>query len=660
MTKKEAKERILKLRSELEHHRYLYHVLDRQEISDAAWDSLKNELARLEAQFPDLVTSDSPTQRVGGQPLPAFKQVAHQQPMLSLHDVFDQQEIQAWETRNKKIVRSDFDYFVELKVDGVAVALIYRDGRLAQAATRGDGRTGEDVTHNIRTVEAIPLNLRQKIAGRVEIRGEVYILKSDFDALNEQRKKAGLPIFANPRNIAAGSIRQLDPAKAAERSLRFFAWEITSGVDISTREQEYTKLQSLGFPVPPDAKLHRNLNEVMSQAAAEDSRRLRRPFQVDGLVVKVNDLSLARRLGVAGKAPRGSVAYKFTAEEATTVVEDIVVQVGRTGALTPVAHLRPVRVAGTTVSRATLHNADEIKRKDVRVDDTVIIHKAGDIIPEVSRVLTKLRPANTTPFKMPRRCPVCGSKITKDKDGVVWRCLNTDCFSQQRERLIHAVGQAGFDIEGLGEKIVELLLQEGLIEQAPDIWQLTVGDLLALPGFAAKSAGNLIAEINKHKKIELNRLLVALSIPHVGAVTAQDLASHFQTLDNLIAASPEQLEAIDGIGAKSARIIAQWLAKKSTKQLIEQYRAAGITIEKQKPAGRLSGKTFVFTGSLGNLTRAEAKQRIQALGGRVAASVGADVDYVVVGEDPGSKAKKASALGLKTISPQEFSNLIAE
>ncbi len=658
MTKQQAKLRINKLRQEIEHHRYLYHVLDKQEISDAALDSLKNELEQLEGQFPDLVTPDSPTQRVGGVPLPKFTQVEHRTPMLSLQDVFDAEGLTAWQQRNQKIIAAPYQYFVELKVDGVAVALIYEDGRLVQAATRGDGQTGEDVTQNIKTIEAIPLTLRRPVRGRLEVRGEIYLLKVDFEAMNSRRQAQGQPLFANPRNIAAGSIRQLDPAMARARPLRFFAWEITSRDNIKTRAAEYARLQELGFPVPPDAQLTADLKGIFKLAVEEEKKRLKRPFLVDGLVIKINDLPVAERLGVVGKAPRGSIAYKFAAEEATTLVENIVVQVGRTGALTPVAHLRPVRVAGTTVSRATLHNADEIKRKDIRVGDTVIVRKAGDIIPEVKQALVKLRPAQTKPFKMPKKCPVCGSGVVREKDGVVIRCTNPNCFSQQRERLLQVVGQAAFDIEGLGEKIIEQLLNEGLIEQPPDLWRLTAGDLLNLEGFATRSADKLVQEIQSHKSIPLSRFLVALSIPQVGIVTAQDLAYAFRTIDNLWKAKAEELEAVEGIGDKSAPLIANFFRQKSTRDLIKQYQKVGITILKTAPAGKLFGQTFVFTGSLGEMSRAEAKQRVQALGGRVAASVGANVDIVVIGTDPGSKAKQAAKLGIKTISPRQFMSMI--
>lgn len=658
MTKKEAQARIVALRKEISHHRYLYHVRDTQEISDAALDSLKNELEKLEQQFPELVTSSSPTQRVGGKALEKFKQVSHSTRMLSLVDGFSEEDIAGWEQRNQKIIPDTYKYFVELKIDGVAVALIYKDGELSVAATRGDGNVGEDVTHSVRTIEAIPLQLRKKVSGTVEVRGEVYMLKKDFEAMNKQRTKENLPVYANPRNIAAGSIRQLDPSVAASRPLRFFAWEITSGADSSTRQEEYELLQELGFPVPPDAKLFSTKKEIASYIAREEKRRLSYPFQVDGLVIKINDLNISNRLGIVGKAPRGSLAYKFAAEEATTVVEDIVVQVGRTGALTPVAHLRPVRVAGTTVSRATLHNADEIARKDVRVGDTVIIRKAGDIIPEVVEVLPGMRPKDAKKFQMPKKCPVCDSPVTKDQDGVVIRCTNSNCFSQQRERIIHAVSRQAFDIDGLGEKIVEHLLQENLISDIPDLWELEADELAELEGFGDILANKLVTQIKSRATIGLPQFLVAIGIPQVGVVTAQDIARHFHTLKHIQQATAAEFDEIEGIADKVAQAIYDFFQKQSTRHLLEAFQKAGVKVRQEKGGGKLAGKTFVFTGSLGEMTRDEAKQAVQRLGGRVASDVGEKVSYVVVGEDPGSKARKAQQLGVLVLTPAEFLKMI--
>lgn len=660
MTKGEAKKRIAALRDEINHHRYLYHVLDKQEISDAANDSLKKELEDLEQEFPDLITPDSPTQRVGGEPLDIFEEVPHAQRMLSLTDAFSGEDLDAWETRNKKIIPGSFEYFVQLKIDGVAISLIYEDGVLKTAATRGDGFIGEDVTHNIRTIDAVPLTLRKKHTGTVEVRGEVYMRKDDFEKMNAGRKAKGLELFANPRNVSAGSIRQLDPKLAAERPLRFFAWEITRGVPIATREEEYNLLSELGFPTPPESKLFNSIKEVESYIAKAEEKRLKHPFQVDGLVVKVNDLAISSRLGVVGKAPRGSIAYKFAAEEATTVVEDITVQVGRTGVLTPVAHLKPVLVAGTTVSRATLHNADEIKRKDIRVGDTVIIHKAGDIIPEIVRVLPKLRKKGAKAFVFPKKCPMCHSSVTRDSDGVFYRCENKACFPVQREKILHAVSDAAFGIEGLGEKIIEQLLQEGLVSDAADLWSLTVGDLVPLEKFADTKAQKIVDEIASHKEIALHRFLVALSIPQVGAITAQDIAQEFKNLNKIQSATKEEFLEVDGIGGKVAKEIVAFFTSKDTHNLLKKYDEAGIHIQSFKGGGALSGKKFLFTGSLGDMTRDEAKQLVQAKGGKVASGVGKELDYIVVGKDPGSKAKKAKELGVVELTPGEFKKMMSK
>lgn len=650
--------RIEKLRQEIDHHRYLYHVLDKQEISDAALDSLKDELLKLEQEHPDLVTADSPTQRVGGQALPQFKQVQHSSRMLSLNDAFEIEDLEKWETRNKKIVAGDYEYFVQLKIDGVAVSLIYEDGQFIQGATRGDGFTGEDVTHNLKTIEAIPLRLNKKHSGRLEVRGEVYVLKKDFEKMNQKRAKVGEALFANPRNIAAGSIRQLDPAMARARPLRFFAWEITSGVSLVSREMEYDMLREFGFATPPESNVLSDILAVENHIKKLEPCSRDFPFWVDGLVIKINDLALYQRLGIIGKAPRGAIAFKFPAEEATTVVEDIVVQVGRTGALTPVAHLKPVHVAGTTVSRATLHNADEIARKDIRIGDTVIIRKAGDIIPEVVKVLPVLRPEGAKPFRMPAECPICHSAVERTEAGIVWRCTNSNCFSQQRERILHAISRPAFDIEGLGDKIVEQLLQEGLIKNLPDLWHLEEGDVLPLEGFAEKSAEKLVSAIQARKKIALHRFLLALSIPGVGVVTAQDIARTFKKLSIVVNATAADFEAINGIGEKMATEIAAFFASTDTKKILDDFKAIGIKIETEKSGGPLEGKSFVFTGTMEGMSRDEAKQKVISLGGSVASTVGKGVNYVVVGADAGSKEAKARALGLKILFPAEFKTLV--
>ncbi len=658
MTRDQAVQRLKKLRLEINRHRYLYHVKDTQEISDGALDALKHELETIESAYPDLITSDSPTQRIGGKALTQFKQVPHKTRMLSLQDAFSWEELIQWEERNQKFIPSIFEYFVELKIDGVAVTLIYQDGTFSQAATRGDGLTGEDVTHNLRTIQDIPLTLSLPAKGRVEIRGEVYMLKKDFTDFNRRRIKNGEKEYANPRNFAAGSIRQLDPKLTARRPLRFYAWEITSGGKVTTRQKEYQLLRKLGFPVPPEAKLYRTLKSLWLYLEKEEKKRLHRPFLVDGAVIKVNNLELSQRLGIVGKAPRGSIAYKFSAEEATTIVEDIAIQVGRTGALTPVAHLRPIQIAGTTVSRATLHNADEIKRKDIRIGDTVVIHKAGDIIPEIVKVLPRLRPRGAKPFKMPAKCPVCRQAVVKEKEGVLYRCANERCFPMIRERIRHAVGRSGFDIAGLGENIIEQLLQAGLIKDPADLWQLKTGDLLTLPHFAEKKATNLFYEIQAIKKITLARFIIALGVPNVGAVTAQDLAGEFHAIEKLKMASKQKLLAIDGIGDKVADGIIDFFRSKDTLALLNKYTKNGLVVMRTKSSGRLHGKTFLFTGSIPGMTREEAKHRVQTAGGKIASEVGKNVSFIVIGDKPGNKVKRAQELNIQTLTVKSFMKMI--
>lgn len=654
------KERVAKLRHEINHHRYLYHVLDRQEISDDALDSLKKELADLERQYPELVIPTSPTQRVGGQPLPQFSQVRHRMPMLSLEDAFTQEDLQRWQKRNQKIVAQPTDYFTQLKIDGLAVSLIYQNGYFVQGATRGNGQVGEDVTVNLKTIEAIPLQLRQPFSGRLEVRGEVYMTKKDFTALNERRKAKNLPLFANPRNASAGSIRQLDPRLTAQRPLKFFAWEITQGLDVKTRQQEAVNLRELGFPVPPGSHEFTDLSQVWQFLQKEADQKNRYAFWVDGVVIKVSSKAVYQQLSVVGKAPRGAIAFKFPAEETTTVVEDITVQVGRTGALTPVAHLKPTLLAGSTVSRASLHNFEELARKDVRLGDTVIIRKAGDIIPEIVKVLPKLRPAHRQPFRPPRRCPVCRSPLTQDSDGVIVRCTNPSCFSQQRERLVHVTGKSGFDIDGLGEKIIDQLLQESIIKEGPDLWELKPGDLIDLPGFAEKKANKIIKAIQSKKHITFARFIIALGIPHVGLTTAQDLADAFRNLTQLQRTNLEKLKSIAGIGEVTTKAIADFLASRPTQRLIERYKKVGVKIIYEQTTGPLKNKTFIFTGSMPDLTREEATERVISQGGKVASSLSKKVDYVVIGTEAGQKAEAAKKLGLTILSPQEFLSLMKQ
>ena len=526
MNKKEDKKRIAKLRQVINHNNYLYHVLDTPEINDAAFDSLKHELSKLEEQYPDLITLDSPTQRVSGQALDKFKKVKHKKRMLSLEDIFYQEELEAWQERIQKLVPSQkLDYFTELKIDGFAITLIYKNGIFFQGATRGDSRIGEDVTQNLKTIKSIPLKLeiRQSFPnkeidkkareflekGEIEVRGEVYMTKSAFKKVNEDRMKNKLPLYANPRNTAAGSIRQLDSKIAASRKLDFLSYDLVTDLGQETHEQEHQILRALGFKTSKEKGLD-SIKRIVEFKEEINKIRNRLAYQIDGLVISVNNNVILKKLGVVGKAPRGMIAYKFPAEETTTIVKDIVVQVGRTGALTPVAILKPIRLGGVSITRATLHNDDEIKRLDVKIGDTVIIQRAGDVIPDIVKVIKKLRTNNEKKFNMPKKCPACGSKIIRKKGEVVYRCTNLECGSIQRKRIMHFVSRKAFNIDGIGPQIVNQLMDEGLISDPSDLFLLKYGDLVSLERFAEKSANNLIESIEKSKEIPLDKFIIRL------------------------------------------------------------------------------------------------------------------------------------------------------
>ncbi|MFH1236413.1 MAG: NAD-dependent DNA ligase LigA [Parcubacteria group bacterium] len=686
MNKRDAQARIEKLRTEINHHRYLYHVLDKQEISDAALNSLKHELQLLEEQFPDLITPDSPTQRVGGTPLDEFKKVRHGVRMLSLNDVFSAEETASWVERIQKIVPGrTLDFFGEVKMDGLAVSLLYRKGTLVRASTRGDGAIGEDVTQNIKTIEAIPLILefasRQvgssavlgtfgKSASQksrpwpelIEIRGEVYMLKSVFEKLNEDLKKVNMPVFANPRNAAAGSVRQLDSKVTVKRKLSFMAYDLVTDLGQKTHQESHRLLEALGFKAGTNNEHLSNDNAIEQYHEQIGKIRSKLPYWTDGIVVTVNSIATFRELGVVGKAPRGSIAYKYPAEQATTVVEDIQVQVGRTGALTPVAHLKPVQVAGSTVSRATLHNMDEIGRLGVKIGDTVIIQKAGDIIPDVVQVLSKLRTGKERAFHMPGRCPVCKSPVVRKKGEVAYYCSNKSCYAQLHESLRHFVSRQAFDIDGLGPKILEQLARADLVKSSPDLFLLTEADLEPLERFAEKSAENLVKAIQASKNVSFTRFIYSLGIRHVGEETAIALASHFKTLDKLIDASHEQLDSISDVGGVVAKSIYEFFKEKDNRRLIGKLIGSGIHIQRVQPTahitGALAGKKIVVTGTLTSLSREEAKERIRRAGGDWVTSVSKNTDYAVVGENPGSKFEKAKLLGVKVIDEKEFTKLL--
>ncbi|MEK7649258.1 MAG: NAD-dependent DNA ligase LigA [Patescibacteria group bacterium] len=687
MEKSEAKKRIEKLRTTIEHHRYLYHVLDTQEISDSALDSLKHELFLLEQRFPDLVTPTSPTQRVGGSVLEGFQKVQHRFPMLSLEDIFSPDELDDWHNRLVRITHTveKAHYYAEIKMDGLAVSLRYEDGILVQGATRGDGKVGEDVTQNLKTIEAIPLSLRKSseqeisrmcrtvhgdcheralkkrltdLKGTIEIRGEVCMSKKTFDGLNKAQVQANRPLFANPRNAAAGSIRQLDPSIAASRKLDFIGYALMDEEQfgITTHEQAHEVMKLLGIKVNHFNAYCSTLADVKKYHDDIERKRDHLPHWTDGVVVVVNDNILVAKLGVAGKAPRGMIAYKFAAQQGTTVIEHVHFQVGRTGALTPVATLRPVALGGTTVSHATLHNVDEIHRLDVRIGDTVIIEKAGDIIPKVVRVVKELRTGNEQVIHIPHTCPICDSPVVRDPQEVALYCSNKKCFAQEKERIIHFVSKKGFDIDGLGEKIVEQLISAGLVRSASDLFTLCSGDLEPLEHFGEKSAHNLIESIEKSKSIEFPKFLYALGIFHVGEETASDLAKHYRTIADLQKASREELERIENIGSVVAQSIHEYFSDTHTTQLMKELMDCGVRIKQIHTAHSqtMKGLTFVLTGELESLSRDQAKESIRQRGGTVASSVSNKTDYVVVGREPGSKYDKAKKLGIATLDEKQF------
>ena len=670
MSRGDAVERAAKLRELINDYRYNYHVLNKSIMSEAAADSLKHELSQIEAEHPDLITPDSPTQRVAGEPLPGFKKIQHSGRMLSLNDVFDETELRAWVTRTAKLAGSEkFDFFADLKMDGLACALVYQDGALSQGVTRGDGYVGEDVTANIRTIESIPLRLRQAkgseafLKGRTEIRGEIVMYKDQFAKLNEEREKQGLPKFANPRNLAAGTIRQLDPKLVAGRPLEFHAYDMLreNPDETPTNDFIYKTIRELGLITNPQAKKLDSIDEVLEFTKIWEDKRKQLPFNTDGLVIKINDRKLQARLGVVGKAPRGAVAFKYPAEQATTKVKDIFVSIGRTGAATPVAMLEPVVVAGSTVQMATLHNEGEIQRKDIRIGDTVIVQKAGDVIPEVVEPLVKLRDGSERKFVMPTHCPDCNTKLAKAKETeAVWRCPNEHCPSRAWKRVEHFASKAALDIDGLGEKNVIALIDAGLIRDPADLYILKKEDVLKLDRFAEISAGKLVKAIADKKHPSLPRFIYGLGIRHAGVQTAIDLASRFHGLDNLSKATIDELSEVEGVGEVVAEAIVEWFEQPSNQELLQKFEKYGVQPEKAEAVhGPLSDKNFVVTGSLDSMSREEAAERIRALGGTFQSSVGNDTDYLVVGANVGeSKLKKARDLGTKQIDEQEFLKLL--
>lgn len=660
--------RVEGLRKTVAHHDHLYHTLDTPEISDAAYDSLLEELNKLEEQYPELASSTSPTQRAGGAPLEKFEKVEHAHRQWSFADVFDSEGLKKWDDRVKRLARehgfsdTDVDYVCELKIDGLKAVLTYKKGKFVLGATRGDGRIGENVTENLKTIRTIPLQLQEKVD--VVAVGEVWLPKSELARINKSREKEGQAVFANVRNAGAGSIRQLDPRVTASRKLEVFAYDIEdiSGESITTQFEELERLGKLGFKTNEYFVRCASIDEVEEFYTAWAKKKDKQEYEVDGVVVKVNSRAIQEALGYTGKSPRWGVAYKFPAEQVTTVVEDIKLQVGRTGVLTPVAHLRPVRVAGSVVSRATLHNEDEIKRLDVRIGDTVVLQKAGDVIPDIVKVLTDLRTGKEKAFVFPKRVPECGGdgQIERVPGQAAWRCVSKDSAAQLKRRLEHFVSRKAFNIDGLGEKIVDVFVDEGLVSSFDDIFTLRRGDLLALPRFAETSVDNLLEAIDRSKKIPLSRFIFALGISQVGEETAYDLAEVFGSLERLMDADESTLEAIEGVGGIVAHEIVSWFTNTENKKMLEHLlKEVQIKSEESKRGDALTGKTFVLTGSLEQLTRDEAKQRIKEQGGNVSSSVSRNTSFVVAGDDPGSKYDEAQELGVPTLSEQEFLKMLS-
>jgi len=658
MTKSEAQARIAKLRETINKHRYAYHVLDRSTMSESALDSLKHELYKLEQEFPELVTSDSPTQRVGGKPLAKFAKVRHVAPMLSMEDVFSPEEFAAWVRRLQKLSGvGEIAFFCMPKIDGLAISIVYEDGFLKSAATRGDGRVGEDVTQNVRTIETVPTELRGKWKrpGVIEVRGEVYFPVKEFEKMNTALKQRGEETFANPRNAAAGAVRQLDPNITFSRPLAFAAWDLVSDVGQQSQHDEWILLEEMGFTAAPYSALKLNEDSVQAFWNRILAERDALDFWIDGIVVRVNDNRLYESLGVVGKTPRGLVAWKFPAEEVTTIVKQIEWFVGRTGALTPVAVVEPTWVGGTTVQHASLHNLDEIHRLDVREGDTVILYKAGDIIPKVKEVVKDLRPKGATEIRAPRLCPVCGSTIEKREGEVALYCTNKRCAAQNQEAALLAA--RAFEIDGIGPQTIAALMEANLLGSPPDLFTLTPDDLLGIEGFADVSSRKLIDQIQARKRISLERFLVALGIRNVGIETAVDLAQHFGTLKKVMDAGREDFMQVPNIGAIVADSLVEYFAQPHHRDMIAAYLENGVVVEqstKPQTGGKLAGKTFVLTGTLETLSREEAKARIRAQGGDTAESVSKKTAYVVVGAEPGSKYEKAQKLGVPVLSEKEF------
>ena len=664
-TMQDVEKRYKYLKETVQYHNEKYHTHDKPEISDFEFDQLFNELLDLENSYPDLDSSDSPSHRVGGRAIDAFQKVNHRMPMLSLANSYDEDDILSFLERVKKFLRSDdvvVEYFAELKLDGLSMELVYENGALVRALTRGDGLVGEDVTHNIKTIKSIPLKIKHK--GILEVRGEVLIAKKDFLEMNAQYEEQGLPIFANPRNAAAGTVRQLDPKIAASRPLKFFAYALGSyeGIQFTSQKNIEDTLQGLGFPIV-DRKFvccTQNEKDLVKFYNHIHEIRPSLPFDIDGIVIKVNDLSLQDDLGLIARSPRWATAVKFQPEQAQTIIENIIVQVGRTGALTPVAIMKPVKVGGVTITNATLHNQDEIDRKDVRIGDTVIIQRAGDVIPEVVRIVLEKRPKHAEKFIIPHKCPSCGEKAAKEPEEAVLRCHNPFCKSILTESIKHFVSRRAMNVEKVGDKVIEALVEKELVKSFSDLYSLNVEKLQQLERQGEKSIDNVLKNIEKSKQTTLAKFIYAIGIRFVGEQTAKLLADHYVTIENFLNTDAEELERVPEIGEKVSATVIKWLKSSDNKKEVQKLIQAGIIFEEPKRnlSGKLSGLSFLVTGTL-PVKRDEAHQIIEENGGKLLSGVSSKLSYLVVGDDPGSKVDKAQSVGCKIISWDEFLKLLA-
>ncbi len=658
MNKNDAKKQIQRLRDEINYHNYQYYVENNPVISDYEYDMLLKKLEALETQHPDLITSDSPTQRIGGEPLKGFTTVEHKIPMLSLDNAYSHDELREFDERVKKNI-TDVEYICEPKIDGVSIALIYENGIFIRGATRGDGIKGDDITSNLRTIRSIPLRLQGLDIQNAEVRGEVYFPISSFKKFNKEQEKKEEQVFANPRNAAAGSLRQLDPRIVASRPLDTYLYYIShSDKDFKSQEKSLETLRAAGFRVNPLIEKASSIEDAISYCKTLEAKRETLDYEIDGVVLKVNSFEQQRKLGSTIKHPRWAIAFKFTAKQATTRLKDIVIQVGRTGTLTPVAILEPIQVGGVTVSRATLHNFDELKRKDIRIGDRVLVERSGDVIPQVVKSISEKRTGEEKARAIPRKCPVCGSDLIRTLDEVAVRCPNKQCPARLKWRIEYFASRDAMDIDHLGGQTIDKLIEKGLIDTIADVYSLTEKDLLSLEGFKEKSVKNLLDSIEKSKQQGLARLIYGLGIRHVGKYASQLLATQYSSIDELAKKTAEEFIQIHGLGEKTAEAIATFFATEENIELINKLKDIGIRTKETKKEGILSGKKFVFTGGLTSLSRPDASDLVMKNGGMVASAIGKDIDYVVVGTDPGSKYEKAKKLGLTIIDENEFKKIV--